>query len=211
MLGPTRLLLPSQAWFKNLPVFRLSRVSAPNSELKNRCDSYVRTSGVDNGVANAANDIGQVDFRIDGKLQLKPSSPTRRPTRLREKALSLRQSVTYQVIFTGAVLDEAGGSPIVTVPVLSADLPGLSLRAAENALFVGSAVAANVFPDHATKAYGFNVSISAFGYRSITLPVAVPIASTFALVIPPVILRRIPCASKGGWSKRVTVLQSRLQ
>ncbi len=44
---------------KKLPVFKLSRVSAPDLGLKNRRDGYIRTSGVDNGVADAANETTQ--------------------------------------------------------------------------------------------------------------------------------------------------------
>jgi hypothetical protein len=103
----------------------------------------------------------------------------------------------YQAIFTGSLVDETSGLPIVSMPAMSIDVPGISLRSTEDALIAGAAVVANVFPDAATKAYNFKLAVSAPGYRSATVPVAIPAGSTFPIFVPPVVMRRVPLRLQG--------------
>jgi hypothetical protein len=103
----------------------------------------------------------------------------------------------YQAVFTGAVIDETTGKPVVYTPVMNVDMRGITLRVTEDALIAGAAVLSEVFPENATKAYNFTLTLSAIGYRAVTVPVAVPIASTFPLVLPAIVMRRIPVRLQG--------------
>src|SRR5262249_43059711 len=101
-------------------------------------------------------------------------------------------TISYQAIFTASLVDETTGGPIISEPVLGTDLPGLSLRVAQDGLTGGAAYVGQVFPKLATTAYNFVVQISAEGYRDATLTVSVPITAAFPLATGPVIMRRLP-------------------
>jgi hypothetical protein len=106
-------------------------------------------------------------------------------------------AIAYQAIFTSALVDETTGGPIVSVPLLNADLPKLSLRAADGGLIAGAAYVEQVFPKLSTAPYTFHVAITAAEYGDATLTVNVPIASTFPVQEPPVIMRRKPVRVQG--------------
>jgi hypothetical protein len=106
-------------------------------------------------------------------------------------------AILYQAVFTGALLDETNGEPIVSLPVLSTDLEKLSLRSATGALIAGAAYVEQVFPKLATTSYLFHVDISAEGYQHTTLTVNVPAGTTFPITTAPVIMRRIPVRLQG--------------
>jgi hypothetical protein len=104
---------------------------------------------------------------------------------------------SYVAIFTSALVDETTGNPIATVPVLTADLAGVTMRLADGALIAGAAYVERVFPDLATNAYTIHVAIIAPGYRDATLTVNVPIAATFPIVVAPLAMRRVPTRLQG--------------
>src|SRR5882757_10051327 len=101
-------------------------------------------------------------------------------------------AIAYQAIFTSALVDETTGGPIVSVPLLSADLPKLSLRVADGGLIAGAAYVEQVFPKLSTAPYTFHVAITAAEYGDATLTVNVPIAATFPVQETPVVMRRNP-------------------
>jgi hypothetical protein len=106
-------------------------------------------------------------------------------------------TIVYQAVFTGALIDEVTNAPIVSTPVLTTDLPKLSLRTASGALIAGAAYVEQVFPKLATTAYQFHVDISAEGYRDTTLTVNVPVGSSFPVITAPVVMRRAPVRLQG--------------
>jgi hypothetical protein len=103
----------------------------------------------------------------------------------------------YQVVFTGSVIDETTGSPVVSTPVMNVDMRGIRLRATADALIAGAAVTSDVFPEIATKGYNFTLSISASGSKSVKVPIAIPIAAIFPLVLPAIVMRRNPIRLQG--------------
>ncbi|OLB36151.1 MAG: hypothetical protein AUH11_12010 [Acidobacteria bacterium 13_2_20CM_57_17] len=104
---------------------------------------------------------------------------------------------SYKAIFTSALVDETTGAAIQTVPVLTADLPGISTRLAEGALIAGATYVERVFPDLATKAYTIHVAIVAPGYQDAILTVNIPIAATFPVLVPALVMRRMPIRLQG--------------
>lgn len=106
-------------------------------------------------------------------------------------------TASYGAIFTGALVDEITGGPIVSQPLLSTDFPKLSLRIAQGGLISGAAYAEQVFPQLSSTAYTLNVRISAQSYRDAILTVNVPIAATFPVETTPVIMRRTPVRLQG--------------
>jgi len=104
---------------------------------------------------------------------------------------------SYVAIFTSALLDENARKPITTVPVLTADLAGVTMRLADGALIAGTAYVERVFPDLATTPYTIHVAIIAPGYRDASLTVNIPIGATFPIVVAPLVMRRIPTRLQG--------------
>jgi hypothetical protein len=104
---------------------------------------------------------------------------------------------SYLAIFTSALVDETTGAPITSVPLLTADLPGVTTRLADGALVTGAAQVERVFPDLATKAYTIDVAILTPGYRDASLKVNVPIAATFPVAVAPLVMRRTPTRLQG--------------
>ena len=103
----------------------------------------------------------------------------------------------YEAVFTSSVIDETTGRPVVYTPVLNADMRGMTLRVTEDALIGGAAVLSDVFPENATKAYSFTLTISATGYRTVTVPVAIAVGSVFPIAVPAIVMRRVPIRLQG--------------
>jgi len=118
-------------------------------------------------------------------------------------------AIAYQAIFTSALVDETTGGPIVSVPLLSADLPKLSLRVADGGLIAGAAYVEQVFPNLSTAPYTFHVAITAAEYDDATLTVNVPIAATFPVQETPVVMRRKPVRLQGRVVKPAIVRRCR--
>src|SRR5664279_2218053 len=86
--------------------------------------------------------------------------------------------ITYLALITCALVDEVFGTALQVTPVITPDLPGVSVNYADGALFALTGYTEVVFPKLATTAYTVSFTVTAHGYRTVSVNVPVPAGST---------------------------------
>jgi hypothetical protein len=106
-------------------------------------------------------------------------------------------TISYQAVVTGEVTDEIFGDfrePGLTVSV---SRPDLRPKTSTDGLYAVAGYPAQAFPDLSTTSYPLTLTVGAAGFRTVTLPMTIPMNATFPVPAPPAALRRLPIRIQG--------------
>jgi len=103
----------------------------------------------------------------------------------------------YHALIAGRLLNAVSGVPLGSAPKLVLDRPDLTVRFTEGGYWVVRGYVELAFPDLATTAYNIKVSVAAGGYRPATVPVKIPINSTFPVLAGDALLMPDPVRIQG--------------
>jgi hypothetical protein len=106
-------------------------------------------------------------------------------------------AIPYDACVTGSLIDEAAGTPLLVAPSISVDRPGILVNLASGGFFALACYVDLVFPQLATTAYHFTLTIAAPNYRSQSVVVGIPAGSVLPLVLPPIAMRALPVRLQG--------------
>jgi hypothetical protein len=106
-------------------------------------------------------------------------------------------TISYEVVVAGQVTDEIFGDfrePGLTVSV---SRPDLKPRTSTDGLYTIAGYPGQAFPDLNTTSYPLTLTVGAPGFRTVPLPMTIPMNANFPVPAPPAALRRLPVRIQG--------------
>jgi hypothetical protein len=102
----------------------------------------------------------------------------------------------YQALIVGQVQDELTSEPVEDFDVHTPSV-GVLAKATPDGFFALSGYPGQVFPRLASTSYTVAVSLTAPGYRAVSLPILVPQGTSVPVSVPAVTLRHVPVRLQG--------------